>query len=126
MASDGDGATTTLNPYTPPDAPTSHRKVYRFTELPQRCPGCNRPFLMRRVRRKFRLGTIAFFVFSAVFGIFIVGGLTHPYIGVFVTITLMAWAMKWNNVVRLQCRGCRWSRKFIVCTRDSRPLAASF
>ncbi len=113
------------NPYETPTATsgssiaTPHREVYRYTELPRTCPSCERrfsdTFYHRLYPRRYRLGTIVFFVILAIGGFVLT-----QFIGLlalFTIIPLFAWAMIWHKKVRVRCTSCGWGQTFIVSVR---------
>lgn len=106
------------NPYQPSAVVTANVKsgVYRYRDLPRRCPRCERQFseiLYKRLYpRRYRFGTIAFVVVLTIFSLGILG-----WFGFIPLFFLGGWAMNWPKKTRVYCTSCGWSQNYIVSTR---------
>lgn len=107
------------NPNAAPTATTSEspRRVYLYTELPRRCPQCDRAFsedrYTRLYPRRYRWSTIAVLVVLTIGSLWLLGILGLLLLG-----PSSLWVMRWPKKVRVHCLSCRWSRTFLVATRS--------
>lgn len=115
-----------LNPYQAPqdsDMTAQRRGILRYSELPKKCPQCERPFaetlLGRRFKRKYRWPTIAYFA-SLPVGYFLLSTLFGGMVSLFLVFWLAAWGMTWAKKITLNCPACRWKKTYVVAGRGQR------
>ena len=95
------------------------KRVYRFTELPRECPACAYKFseiLYRKLYpRKYRVKAMLVFACGLLLSLVLfplVG-----FVGLLPLFFLGVWAMSFHKSVRVYCRQCGWSQKYVVQNR---------
>ena len=113
------------NPYATATVSPEHARragVILYTELPRRCPNCEKKFgevsFRRRFKRKMRWTTISYMLLVSI-GAYVLLALLLPAILVWaiylvIIIPVLGNAMTWPKIVGMSCFSCNWKKSYVV------------
>lgn len=110
------------NPYLSPVTISRRSDVILYTELPSRCPSCDKKFsevnFRRRFKRKILWSTFSYMLLVSIAG-YVLVALLLPTILFWPTylcivIPVLGNAMTWPKMVKMSCLGCNWKKSYIV------------
>lgn len=113
---------TDANPYAAPLGASRREGPILYTELPRRCPNCDRKFaeanFRRRFKRKQRWSTTSFMLLVSIGSYFLligfVPGILFWPIYLLVVIPILGKAMTWPKLVKMACIKCKWKNTYVV------------